>query len=245
MPAACAVLGEGNMDPVTRSRAEELLRRIKRHATPSCKKRQSVRQGVHISRADGAPLGVLRQLAKGLPRPDQDLADALWQTRVHGARVLAVLLADPLKMTVRQLTLWAEEADAQDVCDLCAAELFAKTKNPFALAERWIKKERELTRRAGFCVLCALAAPRAKTPEEDLAKIFPLLKNGAADERPAVYKAVNKALRTAGKRSPALAQKALACADEICYLFEHSRTARWVAQNARLELEPKPRPRRK
>lgn len=229
------------MDPITRARAEELLRRIERHSTPGAKKRQVSRSG---ALADGATLGTIRGLSKALPRPDQELAAALWQTGRRGARLMAALLADAPNMTQTALTAWAQDIQTQDVCDLCAAELFPKAKNPLKLAERWIKQERELTRRAGFMLLCSLAAPRAKTPAADLQKMLPLIKNGAADERPAVYKAVNKALRTIGAKTPALTKKALACAEEICYLFENSRTALWVANNAKLTLAPQKAKRR-
>lgn len=229
------------MNPLTRARAEELLRRIERHSTRVSKQRQTARLG---EQADGATLGIIRSLSKALPRPDHELALALWQTRRHGARLMAALLADVSCMTQTALNAWAQDIQTQDLCDLCAAELFTKTKNPLKLAERWIKQERELTRRAGFMLLCALAAPRAKTPAADLQKMLPLIKNGAADERPAVYKAVNKALRAVGAKSPQLSKKALACAEEICYLFENSRTALWVANNAKLTLAPKPAKRR-
>lgn len=229
------------MDPITRARAEELLRRIERHSTPGAKKRQASRSG---ALADGATLGTIRGLSKALPRPDQELACALWQTGRRGARLMAALLADAPNMTQAALTAWVQDIQTQDVCDLCAAELFPKTKNPLKLAERWIKQERELTLRAGFMLLCSLAAPRAKTPAADLQKMLPLIKNGAADERPAVYKAVNKALRTIGAKTPALTKKALACAEEICYLFENSRTALWVANNAKLTLAPQKAKRR-
>lgn len=225
------------MDSVTRARTEELLRRLTRHATPACKKRQAAKQGLSAPQADGAPLTLIRQLVKGLPRPDQELANALWQTGTHGARQLAVLLADPAAMTPPQLCRWAETLETEDVCDLCATELFSKTKNPLKLAARWVKHPREMTRRAGFGIVCALAAPRAKTAQADLLKAFALLKNGAADPSPFVYKTVNKALKMLGKKNAALQARALDCADEIIYLFETNHTARWVAQNARISLQ--------
>lgn len=105
-------------------------------------------------------------------------------------------------MTPPQLCRWAETLETEDVCDLCAAELFSKTKHPLKLAARWVKHPREMTRRAGFGVVCALAAPRAKTAQADLLKAFALLKNGAADPSPFVYKTVNKALKMLGKKMP-------------------------------------------
>lgn len=224
------------MNPVTRARAEELVNRIKRHASPTFKTQMSARFGIQTELAVGTPVTTLRQIVKGLPRPDQELADALWASRIHEARIMASMLADPAKMTREKLDEWAAELNSWDICDLCANNLFSKVKNPLKLAERWIKREDEFVRRAGFAVLCSLALPRAKTTDEELVKLLPLIKNHAADARPMVYKAVNWALRNIGKKNPRLTPKAVACAHEILDLYEENKSARWVANNALWEL---------
>ena len=224
------------MNPVTRARAEELVNRIKRHASPAFKTQMSARFGIQTKLAVGTPVTTLRQIVKGLPRPDQELADALWASRIHEARIMASMLADPAQMTREKLDEWAAELNSWDICDLCANNLFSKVKNPLKLAERWIKREEEFVRRAGFAVLCSLALPRAKTTDEELVKLLPLIKNHAADARPMVYKAVNWALRNIGKKNPRLTPKAVACAHEILDLYEENKSARWVANNALWEL---------
>lgn len=224
------------MNPVTRARAEELVNRIKRHASPTFKTQMSARFGIQTELAVGTPVTTLRQIVKGLPRPDQELADALWASRIHEARIMASMLADPAQMTREKLDEWAAELNSWDICDLCANNLFSKVKNPLKLAERWIKREEEFVRRAGFAVLCSLALPRAKTTDEELVKLLPLIKNHAADARPMVYKAVNWALRNIGKKNPRLTPKAVACAHEILDLYEENKSARWVANNALWEL---------
>lgn len=224
------------MNPITRARAEELVNRIKRHASPTFKTQMSARFGIQTELAVGTPVTTLRQIVKGLPRPDQELADALWASRIHEARIMASMLADPAQMTREKLDEWAAELNSWDICDLCANNLFSKVKNPLKLAERWIKREEEFVRRAGFAVLCSLALPRAKTTDEELVKLLPLIKNHAADARPMVYKAVNWALRNIGKKNPRLTPKAVACAHEILDLYEENKSARWVANNALWEL---------
>lgn len=224
------------MTPVTRSRAAEVVNRIKRHATPAFKEQMQKRFGIQTEYAVGTPVTTLRLLLKGLPRPDQPLADALWETHVHEARIMASMLADPEQMTREKLDAWAQELNSWDICDLCAGNLFARVKNPLKLAERWMKREGEFVRRAGFAVLAALAVPRSKTTDEELVKMLPLIKNHACDARPMVYKAVNWALRNIGKKNPRLTPKAVACAQEILDLYEDNKSARWVATNALWEL---------
>ncbi len=224
------------MDPVTRSRAEELVNRIKRHATPAFKEQMHKRFGIQTEYAVGTPVTTLRLLVKGLPRPDQPLAEALWQTGIHEARILASLLADPAQMTREKSDAWAKAFNSWDICDLCCANLFARVNNPLKLAERWMKREDEFVRRAGFALLAALSVPRAKTADEELIKMLPLIKNHACDARPMVFKAVNWALRNIGKKNPRLTPKAVSCAREILDLYEDNKSARWVASNALWEL---------
>ena len=218
------------------SRAQELLRRIEQLSTPSCKKQMKERFGINTAYAVGTPVTALRQLVKELPRPDQSLADALWNSQMHEARVMASMLADAARITRAQLDTWVREINSWDLCDACACNLFSKVKNPVLLAERWIKKEEEFVRRAGFATLAFLAMPRAKTEDKDLIKLLPLIKNHAADPRPMVYKAVNWALRNIGKKNQRLTPHALACAYDILDLYADNRTARWVADNALWEL---------
>ena len=146
------------------------------------------------------------------------------------------MLADPRQMTREKLNRWVRDLNSWDICDLCCGNLFSKVKKPLELAEHWIKKEDEFIRRAGFATLCALAAPRAKTDDEDLCQFLPLIKIHACDPRPMVHKAVNWALRNIGKKNPRLTPHAIACARDILDLYEDNKTAHWVAKNALWEL---------
>ena len=194
------------------------------------------RFGINTQYAVGTPVTALRQIAKSLPRPDQELAESLWKTQIHEARILAALMANPAQMTREKLNAWVKELNSWDICDACCTHLFSKVKNPLQLAERWIKQEDEFVRRAGFATLCALALPRSKTPDEALCQLLPLIKIHACDPRPMVHKAVNWALRNIGKKNPRLTPHALACAKDILDLYEDNKTARWVANNALWEL---------
>ena len=118
------------ISPITRSRAEEMLARIKRFATAATKKQMQEKFGICTDKAVGTTVTTLRALVKGLPRPDQDLAEALWQSGIHEARIMASMLADPAQMTREKLDNWASELNSWDICDLCCGNLFSKVKNP-------------------------------------------------------------------------------------------------------------------
>ena len=216
--------------------AAEIVRQIKALSSPAFKTQMQKRFGINTQFAVGTSVTALRQLAKTLAKPDPALADELWASGIHEVRILASMLADPAKMTREQLNTWVKDLNSWDICDACALNLFSKVKNPLILAERWMRKEEEFVRRAGFATLAVLAMPRAKTADKDLIKMFPFIKNHAADSRPMVFKAVNWALRNIGKKNPRLTPYALGCAREILDLYPDNRNAVWVAKNALWEL---------
>ena len=214
----------------------EVIRQIKALSSPAFKTQMQKRFGINTQFAVGTPVTVLRKLAKTLTKPDPALANELWKSGIHEVRILASMLADPAHITREQLNTWVKDLNSWDICDACALNLFSKVKNPLALAERWMRKEEEFIRRAGFATLAVLAMPRSKTEDKDLIKMLPLIKNHAADPRPMVFKAVNWALRNIGKKNPRLTPYAVRCANEILDLYESNRNAVWVAKNALWEL---------
>ena len=113
-----------------KSRAQELVSRIRRFSSPAFKKQMQTRFGINTEFALGTPVTVLRKLVKGIPTPDPDLADALWATSIHEARILAALLADPAQMTREKLDRWVQVLNSWDICDACALHVFSKTKHP-------------------------------------------------------------------------------------------------------------------
>jgi 3-methyladenine DNA glycosylase AlkD len=83
--------------------------------------------------------------------------------------------------------------------------------------------------------MAGLAVADKTASDEAFLKFLPLIKRAALDERNMVKKGVNWALRQIGKRSARLNAAALETARAIHRL--DSRAARWVASDARRELE--------
>lgn len=72
--------------------------------------------------------------------------------------------------------------------------------------------------------------------------LLPLIEKGARDERNFVKKAVSSALRSIGKRSPALRPAALATARRLAKSADP--TARWLGKDALRDLERSKAPRK-
>jgi 3-methyladenine DNA glycosylase AlkD len=191
------------------------------------------RFGIKPAVAFGVPKPALRRLAGEIGR-DHELAQQLWISGVHEARVLASMIDDPVKVTAGQMDAWANDFDNWDVCDQCCLNLFWKTPFAYEKAQDWADSDREFVKRAGFVLMASLAIHDKKASDAKFERFLSIIAMEASDDRNLVRKAVNWALRQIGKRNSGLREKAVELALELKQA--QSKSARWVGSDALREL---------
>ncbi len=214
------------------SNIDELIGELKSHANPD-NVAGMARFGINPRNTLGVPVPVLRAIARR-HRRDHELAEQLWQSGIHEARIVATLVDHPAQVTRSQMNRWARDFDSWDTCDHACHNLFRYTPFAFDQAARWAKAKSEFVRRAGFSLIAGLAVKAKDASDAQFEAFFPLIREAATDERNFVRKAVNWALRQVGKRNAALRRKAIALAQEIRRM--DSSAARWIASDALREL---------
>ena len=194
-----------------------------------------LRFGVDNSRALGVKLPDLRKLAKGIKK-DHLLAQQLWDTGIHEARIMASLVDDPMQVTEQQIDSWTSDFYSWDLCDQVCGNLFDRT--PFAITKaiEFSARDEEYVKRAGFVLMAEYAVHNKKAADAVFMPFFALMEREAWDNRNFVKKAVNWALRQIGKRNSTLKMEAIATANRI--LMQNSKPAKWIASNALAELIP-------
>jgi 3-methyladenine DNA glycosylase AlkD len=192
------------------------------------------RYGIATDKAFGIKHPELKQIAKQY-RKDHELAQELWASGYHEARLLALDIDDPKLVTEAQAEAWVKDINSWDICDSFAGNLIDKTPFAYKKAIGWAHREEEFVRRAGFALMAWLPVHDKKASEDKFDPFFPLILRYATDQRNFVKKAVNWALRQLGKRSLALNKKAIQTAKQISKI--DSRAARWIAKDALKELE--------
>jgi len=191
------------------------------------------RYGINPKNAFGVSIPALRKLAKETGK-NHDLAEQLWNSKIHEARILASMIDIPSEVTERQTEKWVEDFDSWDVCDQVCNNLFRKTEFAENKAIEWSERQEEFVKRAGFVLMACLAVHDKQAEDTQFEKLFPIIKREADDERNYVKKAVNWALRQIGKRNVSLNKKAIALSKEIKKL--DSKNAKWIASDALREL---------
>jgi len=215
---------------------DSILKKLRSMSNPENVKGME-RYGISTKNTLGISIPILRDMAKSIGK-NHDLAQQLWKTDVHEARLLAAFIDEPAKVSEAQMELWVFDFDSWDICDQTCSNLFDKTPYAYKKAVEWSTREKEFVKRAGFVLMASLAVHDKKASDEKLAQFLPVIKREASDERNFVKKAVNWALRQIGKRNVVLQKEALKTALEIKML--DSKSAKWIANDAIRELESKP-----
>ncbi len=212
--------------------AVEIIERLCSQANPANVSGMA-RYGINPQGTLGISMPTLRQIARETGH-DHALAAALWESGIHEARILAGLVEEPSHVDEQQLERWAAGFDSWDVCDQVCSNLFWKLPLAAQKAMQWSERPEEFVKRAGFVLIAALAVHDKRAGDELFEKFLIPIQREAGDGRNFVRKAVNWALRSIGKRNPALNGKALAVARQMIQM--ESKSARWIASDAIREL---------
>ncbi|MGA8785246.1 MAG: DNA alkylation repair protein [Polaromonas sp.] len=191
------------------------------------------RFGIDLERRLGLSMPAMRRAAKTLGR-DHDLALALWDTGIPDARIVAGMLAEPARLTSRQMDEWARSFSSWDVCDQVCGSAFLASPLAWRKVAVWAAQSEEFVRRAAFALLATLAVHDKQAGDERFLEALPLIEAAAGDERNYVKKAVSWSLRNIGKRNLVLNAAAIESARRLQQ--QGLRSARWIAADALREL---------
>lgn len=143
----------------------------------------------------GVPHADLGRLVKRL-HVDHALAQGLWDSGVHEARVLATRIADASRVRGAELERWLGQARDYVTTDAIAA-LAARTPAAWTLARRWIRSSDEWVSAAGWQVVSLLALNR--TFDVELAdKLITQIRRGIGRAKNRTRHSMNSALIAIG-----------------------------------------------
>jgi 3-methyladenine DNA glycosylase AlkD len=190
--------------------------------------------GVHVPKAHGISAPVLHGFARHIGK-DQELAEQLWASGIHEAKILATLIGESEKITAAQMDRWVSEFDSLDVVDAACCYLYAAAKPAWSKIYEWSTRKEEFAKRAAFSLAAYLSYKDKEAQDARFEKFLRVIEREAHDERNFVKKAVNWALRNIGKRNLSLSRSAIRAAERIRQ--QDSRAARWIAADALRELK--------
>jgi 3-methyladenine DNA glycosylase AlkD len=211
----------------------EVLSELKKHADPKARA-QLAYFGVNVPKAYGISAPVLHAFARHIGK-DQALAEELWSSGIHEARILAPLIGESEKITAVQMERWVRDFNSWDVVDTVCCYLYAHAAPAWDKIYEWSNRSKEFEKRAAFSLAAYLSYKDKFAKDARFKRFLSVIEREANDERNFVRKAVNWALRNIGKRNLQLNAAAIRSAERIRQ--QDSRSARWIAADALRELK--------
>jgi len=208
------------------------LRELKKLADPKVRAKLAY-FGVNVPKAYGISAPVLHAFARHIGK-DQVLAEQLWSSGIHEAKILAALIGESERVTAAQMERWARDFDSWDVVDTACCYLYADAKPAWDKIDEWSSRRAEFEKRAAFSLAAYLSYKDKTAADARFERFLLVIEREAHDERNFVRKAINWALRNIGKRNLRLNAAAIRSAERIRQL--DSRAARWIAADALREL---------
>jgi 3-methyladenine DNA glycosylase AlkD len=212
---------------------EEVLKKMKKFSDKKALEGMA-KFGINTNKAYGVSIPNIRKIAKEIGT-NHELAQQLWSSGVHEARILAGMIDDPQKVTEQQMEEWVKDFNSWDVCDQVCSNLLDKTEFAYKKVFELSRRKEEFVKRTAFVVMACLAVHDKTADDEKFLEFFPVIKRESIDERNFVKKAVNWALRQIGKRNTVLNKEVIKAAEEIQKI--NSKSAKWIANDALRELK--------
>ncbi len=140
------------------------------------------RYGINVGNALGISVPSMRKLARECGH-DTALAEQLWATGLHEARMMAGFVADPGTVTEALLDRWVKDFDSWDICDEVCSDLISRT--PFALDKcaEWSRRKEEYVKRAAFALMAALAVHDKTHGDKPFLRFLGIIKRESGDDR--------------------------------------------------------------
>ena len=158
---------------------EDVIRRLEALADPEAVKGMA-RFGINPENTFGVSMPNLRNIAKESGK-DHGLAQELWASGIHEARILAGMVDDPKAVTGEQMELWVKDFDSWDVCDQVCMNLFDKVPLAGQKVFEWAERDEEFVKRAAFALIACLAWYDKTSGDEEFTRFLPVIVKGATD----------------------------------------------------------------
>lgn len=160
----------------------------------------------------GVKLGDIRKIAVRY-KSDHDLALALWETTNLEARLLALLLVKPKKLSRQELDAMVRAASFVQLADWLNAYVVKNHPHNEALRVAWMESSDPWAARAGWNLT---AARIGRSPEGlDLPALLDRIEAEMADADPATQWTMNNCLAGIGIHHPALRERARELGDKL------------------------------
>lgn len=166
----------------------------------------------------GVKLGDIRKLEKKI-KVDHDLALELWETENMEARLLAIRIMEPNKLSSEELDTMVKSLEVPQVADWFNMYVLKEHPEKDALRENWMNSENIWAARSGWSLT---AGKVTREPEDlDFSSLLDRIENEMPAAPPEVQWTMNTTLAQIGIKSPEHRERAIEIGEKLEILKDY------------------------
>ncbi len=211
----------------------EIINELQANASGKYKE-NVVKMGIPQEYSIGVSTAVVRSIAKKVGKSN-DLANELWSSGYHEAKLLAVLVFDKKTISHEDIERLILDVQSWDLCDHLCKNLIIKVKDYDEFIFKWAASKHTYKKRAAFTLIASSVIHDKSIANDMLDDYLRIIREYSNSEHEHVKKAVSWALREIGKKDFFYNEKALVLAHEM--RESGNKTQVWIGKDALKELE--------
>lgn len=212
---------------------DEIIKELKSNASEKYRA-NVIKMGIPAEYSIGVSTAVVRAVAKKAGRSNE-LANKLWNSGYHEAKLLAVLVFDKKTLSNEEIEQLIVDVHSWDLCDHLCKNLIIKLKDYDTFIAKWIESTHTYKKRAAFTLIASSVIHNKSITNDTLDDYLRIIQVYSDGEHEHIKKAVSWALREIGKKNFTYNEKAILLAHEM--KESGNKTQAWIAKDALKELE--------
>jgi 3-methyladenine DNA glycosylase AlkD len=211
----------------------DVLKKIRLHDDATVM--DSLREkGMPYDKIRGISIPELRQIAKEY-YPNQELAERLWQNSTREVKILALLVADPDKMTLDVFEIWLKNFNSSEFPEQACMSFLPSTQFAKAKAYEWAKSSHLYISQTGIILAARIAQIFTEISDDYFLPFLAEIESWANIENLHIQRATARLINV-------LASKSLFLNDELEKLLSglelsDKKPVKWIVQEVKWNIE--------
>lgn len=169
-------------------------------------------RGMEYNMIYGVSTQIMSKFAAEIGR-NQELANMLWKENFREAKLMALMLAEPVCINNDELETFMNGCTNHEMVEIGAFHLFSKLPNTLEKVYEWVQSDKEFTKMAAYMMIAQSA--KQQVTIVDMKQLVPYYKQDFTNESFFVRKALITAFQELAFRKPGLKQPIIKATKEI------------------------------
>lgn len=197
-------------------------------------KKNVIKMGIPEQCSLGVSTADIRRIAKSIEHSN-DLFMKLWNTKIHEARLLGILIIDIKSFKQSLIFSLMKDVISWDLCDHLCKNLIIRLPNYSKYIYQWQNEDKLYFKRAAYCLIASSVIHDKNISTEELEQYLEIIEINSNESRIHVKKSITWALKEIGKKDYIFHERAINTAYNLCESPEKHK--QWIGKNALKELE--------